>query len=48
MRNLQKAMIEEKAYVTDRMNNIDTSLLERLKQYGYKTLEEYFKEKKEY
>jgi hypothetical protein len=47
MRDLQKAMIEEKAYVADRMNNTNTSLLERLKQYGYETLDEYFKEKKE-
>lgn len=48
MRDLQKAMTEEKAYVADRMKNINTSLLERLKQYGYETLDEYFKEKKEY
>jgi hypothetical protein len=48
MRDLQKAITEEKAYIIDRMNNINTSLVARIKQYGYESLNEYFKEKKEY
>lgn len=48
MKNLQQAMKEEKLYVADRMNNIDTSFPDRLKPYGYENLEEYFKEKREY
>lgn len=48
MKNLQLAMAEEKAYVADRMNRINTSLPDRLKQFGYDTLDEYFKDKYEY
>ena len=48
MKNLQKAMNEETMYINDRMNGINTSLIERLKQYGYETLDEYFLDKKEY
>ena len=48
MKNLQRAMNEEKLYVADRMNNINTSLPDRLKPYGYEQLDEYFKEKREY
>lgn len=47
-KQLEKAMIEEKAYVADRMNGIDTSLKERLVQYGYDTLDDYFKDKKKH
>lgn len=48
MKNLQLAMAEEKAYVADRINRINTSLPDRLKQFGYDTLDEYFKDKYEY
>lgn len=46
MRELEKAMAEEKRYVADRMQGVDTSLLDRLQPYGYDTLGEYFAEKK--
>ena len=46
MKQFEQAMAEEKRYVADRLNGIDTSLRERLTQYGYNTLEEYFSEKK--
>lgn len=46
MKQLENAMGEEKRYVADRMQGIDTSLRERLMQYGYNTLDEYFAEKK--
>lgn len=48
MRDLQCAMNEEKLYLQDRLNNINTSLIDRLKPYGYDTLKEYFNDKKEY
>lgn len=48
MKDLEKAMAEEKAYVADRLNRINTSLPNRLKQFGYDTLDEYFKDKHEY
>lgn len=48
MKDLQGAMREEKSYVADRIQNIDTNLAERLMQYGYPDLKEYFDEKKEY
>lgn len=48
MNNLIEAMAEEKRYVANRMNDINTSLSERLMQYGYLTLDEYFQDKKEY
>lgn len=47
MKNLTEAMKEEKRYVADRLNNINTSLIERLNQYGYDNLTDYFKDKKE-
>lgn len=46
MKQLEQAMAEEKRYVADRMQGINTSLRERLVQYGYNTLDEYFAEKK--
>lgn len=48
MKDLINAMEEEKRYVEDRKNNINTSLPERLIPYGYDNLTEYFDEKKEY
>lgn len=48
MKDLKHAIIEEKLYVADRLNNIQTSLVDRLKDYGYDNLEEYFIEKQEY
>lgn len=47
-KDFEKAMLEEKAYVADRMQGIDTNLLKRLAQYGYNSLDDYFKDKKEY
>lgn len=48
MKDLISAMNEEKAYVTDRLNNISTSLAERLAPYGYANLTEYFTDKRKY
>lgn len=48
MKNLIQAMEEEKLYVSDRMQEINTSLSARLIQYGYEDLNEYFRDKKEY
>lgn len=43
---LKKAMAEENAYISDRINGIDTNLQERLIQYDYISLNEYFQDKK--
>lgn len=48
MKDLQGAMAEEKLYVADRMKQINTSLIERIKSFGYETLEEYFEEKRNF
>lgn len=48
MRQLIEAMLEEKSYIADRLNNINTSLSARLERFGYNSLNEYFKDKKEY
>jgi hypothetical protein len=48
MKDLQLAILEEKAYLSDRSNGINTSLPGRLKQFGYDTLDEYFNDKREY
>ena len=48
MKQICEAMHEEKLYVADRLNSINTSLIDRLKPYGYETLDEYFYEKREY
>ena len=48
MKDLEKAMLEEQAYIKDKFNHIDTNLLERLSAYGYSTLQEYFDEKQDY
>lgn len=48
MKALQSAINEEQLYIANRMNNIDDSLLGRLKQCGYETVKEYFDEKREY
>lgn len=48
MKDLQSAINEEKLYIADRLNNVSTSLPDRLKQYGYESLTEYFNEKREY
>ena len=48
MKDLQHAMTEEKLYIVDRLNNVQTSLIDRLKKYGYDNLEEYFIEKQAY
>ena len=46
MKDLKKAMDEEKLYLADKLNHIDTSLPDRIKQYGYETLDEYFADKR--
>lgn len=48
MKNLQQAIIEEQLYIADRVNGIQTSFPDRVKKHGYESLEEYFKEKREY
>jgi hypothetical protein len=48
IKDFSKALEEEKRYVADHMNGIDTNLLERLKCFGYETLSEYFTDKKQY
>ena len=48
MKDIVNAIIEEKKYVADRMQGIDTSLKNRLLQYGYNNLDEYFTDKREY
>lgn len=48
MKDLISAMKEEKLYIVDRKNNINTSLPERLIPYGYGDLTEYFNDKREY
>lgn len=47
-KDLENAMAEEKRYVADRMQGMDTILRERLVQYGYDTLDDYFKDKKKH
>ena len=42
------AMEEEKRYINDKMQGKDTSLPDRLKEYGYNELSEYFKDKRDY
>lgn len=48
MRDFAAAMAEEKAYVTERMQGVESSLPKRLAPYGYSDLAEYFKDKREY
>lgn len=48
MKDLLGAIQEEKSYVSDRMQGKKTNLTERLAQYGYHDLKEYFDEKKHY
>lgn len=48
MKDLIGAMAEEKAYVEDRMRDIDSNLTERLAKFGYSSLTEYFDEKREH
>ena len=48
MKNLISAMEEEKAYIADRLNNIETVFVDRLAPYGYNNLAEYFSDKKKY
>ena len=48
MQQLIEAMREEKQYISDRMNNIDTSLIDRLRPFGFNSLNEYFVAKHNY
>ena len=43
--NIQKAILEEQAYLQDSKNGINTSLKQRLQPYGYNDLETFFNEK---
>lgn len=47
-KNLLGAMEEEKRYLAERMQGIDSSLQARLSSFGYKVLDNYFVEKKDY
>lgn len=46
--NIANAIQEEQRYLNDRLNGIDTSLIQRLSQYGYRTLDEYFNDKRDH
>lgn len=48
MKDIAKAIEEEKLYIIDKMNDINTSLLSRLQPFGYENLNEYFIEKRNY
>ena len=48
MDNIELAMQEEQKYIQDKLNGIQTSLLNRLNLFGYTTLDAYFKDKKQY
>lgn len=48
MKDLEKAMLEEELYLTDKFQGLDTSLISRLAPYGYDTLKDYFQDKQEY
>lgn len=48
MKDLNRAMEEEKKYLIDKSNKIDTNLSDRLSAYGYYNLKDYFTDKKEY
>lgn len=48
MKNLKGAMEEEKKYVADRLSDIKTNLIDRLSQYGYSDLNDYYTDKRDY
>jgi hypothetical protein len=48
MKDILGAITEEKEYQEDRLKQINTSLIDRLKPYGYETLNEYFHDKRDY
>lgn len=48
MKNLSAAMLEEKSYIDNRLNGIESALSDRLATYGYSNLSEYFKDKRDY
>ena len=48
MADLISAMYEEQKYLADRLNNVNTSLIDRLVPYGYKDLSSYFIDKQQY
>lgn len=48
MKNLQKAIAEEKKYIECRSNNININFSERLSTCGYQSIEEYFEDKRKY
>lgn len=48
MKDLNAAMLEEKAYLNDRLLGIETVLLNRLTSYGYTNLTEFFIDKRDY
>ena len=48
MKDLIAAMAEEKSYLNDRANDIETVLSERLALYGYSNLTEYSQDQRNY
>lgn len=42
------AIAEEESYINERLQGIDSSLPQRLSEYGYNTLDDYFADKKDY
>lgn len=48
MKDLNAAMLEEKAYLNDRVHGIESVLSERLTSYGYSDLSEYSNDKRDY
>lgn len=48
MAELIEAILEEQKYVEEKLQGHQSNLLERLKPYGFNTLDEYFNEKREY
>lgn len=48
VKNIEAAIAEEKVYIHERLNGIDSSLTERLAPYGYDALDEYFADKRAY
>lgn len=48
MKDIQNAIKEEKKYIAERLSNINTSLIDRLAQYGYSNLNDYFNDKRDH
>ena len=48
MKDLQKAMLAEKKYINQRINNINANFNEQLLKCGYQSIDEYFEDKRKY